>query len=286
MKIPVSVSRLVGRTVLQTKAKSPTLLFAAGVTGVVATVVLASRATLKLDRLLDTWEKEKLELEPVADKKDMLFFYARSAKELAVLYAPAIAVGAASVGCLTGAHNILSQRNVALTAAYAGMEGAFADYRKRVIDAEGDEADLKYRFGSQTVSESKLDSKGKVVVEELERPFRELKNPMYARFFDETCSSWNRRQDYNMAFLETQQTYWNQRLYAGGHVFLNEVYDSLGFERTPAGQIMGWIVSKDTDAHIDFGLFDDRNERARAFINGYESAILLDFNVTNIYERI
>jgi hypothetical protein len=267
---------------LQARAKSPTLLFGAGIAGVVGTVVLASRATLKLDRMTDDWQKEKQELEEHnVDKRDMVFFYVRSAKELAVLYAPAVALGSASIAALTGSHVVLTKRNVAITAAYAGLEQTFKDYRDRIEEQYGEEADLAARYGSERVDNTK---KGEVAV----RAPRTLVNPLYARFFDETCPSWNRRQDYNMIFLEMQQTYWNNRLHANGHVFLNEVYDSLGFERTKAGQIMGWIITKDgsTDGHIDFGLFDGDRERARAFVNGHESAILLDFNVTNIYDKL
>lgn len=286
MKIPNKLTQITGRAILQSRAKSPTVLFAAGVVGVVGTVVLASRATLKLDRILDDMSKEKQELENLGSgdenhKKDMVFFYVRSAKEIAVLYLPTVAVGAASIGALTGAHNILSKRNVALTAAYAGLEQTFKDYRERVAEEFGDDADLKARYGAERVENTK---KGEVVV----HAPRTLVNPLYARFFDESCTSWNRRQDYNMIFLEMQQTYFNNLLHARGHVFLNEVYDNLGFERTQAGQIMGWVITKDgsTDGHVDFGLFDSDDDRKRAFVNGNESAILLDFNVTNVYDRL
>ena len=282
MKIPTTVTRTVGRGILHARAKSPTLLFAAGVVGVVGTVVLASRATLKLDRMTDDWQKEKQLLEENnAERRDMVFFYTRSAKELVLLYAPTVVVGAASIGCLTGAHNMLNRRNVALTAAYAGLEQTFKEYRERIAEEYGEEKDLEARYGAVRKDDTKKGEVSKIAP-------RTLVNPLYARFFDETCPSWNRRQDYNMIFLETQQTYWNNRLHATGHVFLNEVYDSLGFERSKAGQIMGWILTKDgsTDGHIDFGLFDSDNERARAFVNGHESAILLDFNVTNIYDRL
>jgi hypothetical protein len=37
---------------------------------------------------------------------------------------------------------------------------------------------------------------------------------------------------------------------------------------------------------VNFGIFDD-NERARDFVNGFEGAILLDFNVDGvIYHKI
>jgi hypothetical protein len=71
-----------------------------------------------------------------------------------------------------------------------------------------------------------------------------------------------------------------------GHVFLNEVYDALGIERTKAGSVVGWVMGEGRANSIDFGLYDGR-ERARAFVNGYERTIILDFNVDGvIYDLI
>ena len=71
----------------------------------------------------------------------------------------------------------------------------------------------------------------------------------------------------------------NRTLQTRGHVFLNEVYDVLDIPRTRAGAQVGWILGHGDD-FIDFGIFDLHNESKRAFVNGYERSILLDFNVT------
>lgn len=63
-------------------------------------------------------------------------------------------------------------------------------------------------------------------------------------------------------------------------VYLNDVYDELGFEKTTAGQVVGWIYDKENnkrgDNYIDFGITelctkDDGNV--------VEYGYLLDFNV-------
>jgi len=67
-------------------------------------------------------------------------------------------------------------------------------------------------------------------------------------------------------------------------VFLNEVYDMLGIERSSAGQVVGWLREGEGDGHIDFGMFEAVN---RDFVNGWERSILLDFNVDGvIYDKI
>ena len=64
-----------------------------------------------------------------------------------------------------------------------------------------------------------------------------------------------------------------------GRVFLNDVYDYLGIDRTKAGQIIGWVYDPENpDKEIDFGLYKT-NRANQAFVNGYEPVVLLDFNV-------
>ena len=56
----------------------------------------------------------------------------------------------------------------------------------------------------------------------------------------------------------------------------------LGIDRTAAGQQVGWIYDEKNpigDNYVDFGIYDGNRERNRAFVNGYERTILLDFNV-------
>jgi hypothetical protein len=93
---------------------------------------------------------------------------------------------------------------------------------------------------------------------------------------------------YNQVFLRAQQCYFNDLLHSRGHVFLNEVYDALGLERSRAGAVVGWVVSKDRgDNFIDFGIFDGDRQAVRDFVNGNEGSILLDFNVDGvIYDLI
>ena len=86
----------------------------------------------------------------------------------------------------------------------------------------------------------------------------------------------------NLVFLKQQQNWANELLKTRGHLFLNEVYDMLGIERSKAGQVVGWVYDEtnpDCDNYVDFGIYDIYNERKRAFVNGWERSILLDFNV-------
>jgi hypothetical protein len=90
-------------------------------------------------------------------------------------------------------------------------------------------------------------------------------------------------------FLRRQQEYANQLLKSRGYVFLNEVYEMLGLQKAECGQVVGWIydeVKPLGDNYIDFGIYDLNNEAKRAFVNGLERSILLDFNVDGVVYKL
>jgi hypothetical protein len=129
-----------------------------------------------------------------------------------------------------------------------------------------------------------LDERGKM--QTVQRISVDGEPSMYARFFDEYSGTWSKDPEYNYIFLRCQQQWANDMLKARGHLFLNEVYDALGLQRTKAGSVVGWIISENGDNYVDFGVFDD-TQNARDFVNGRQGSILLDFNVDGvIYDRI
>ena len=302
-----NVTRTFHKVGFQLKKHSPEILIATGVVGVVASAVMACKATLKVDEVTS---KSKTQIDSIHEatkegktkageeytkedsKKDLTAVYARAGFELAKLYAPSVILGAASIACILTSHNIIRKRNIALAAAYATVDGGFKDYRKRVIERFGKDMDreLKYNIKAEEIEEKVVDEKGK---EKTVKKTVEVVNPNfgsdYARFFDETCTGWTRDAEYNLMFLRQQQNYANDKLKAKGHLYLNEVYDMLGMQRSKAGQIVGWIYDDKNlhggDNFVDFGIYDLHNDENRRFVNGYEKSILLDFNVDgNILE--
>ena len=69
-----------------------------------------------------------------------------------------------------------------------------------------------------------------------------ITNPDFTKSFDESNDNWERRPECNLLFLKTMQNRMNDVLRARGHVFLNDVYDALGFQRTSTGALVGWLV--------------------------------------------
>lgn len=286
-----------GLKMLTAKKHSPTIMFVSGTVGVVATVVLASRATLKLEAVLDEAQENLNKAEHVLatapDKyseedfqKDRALTYAKAAVNVMKLYGPAIIVGAASIGLLTGSHVTLNRRNAGLTAAYVAVDKAFKEYRGRVIEEVGADKDKEYRFGTETKEVYSETKEGEPIVEQVKVI---KKNPnMYAVFFDPSNPNWNPTPEYNLFFLRAQQNYMNDLLQKRGFVMLNDVYDALGMDRTKAGTIVGWKLNGKGDDFIDFGLAqDDAMGRLHDFMTGREDCLLLDFNVDGtIYDDL
>lgn len=281
--IPNVVSSKLGRQALVAAKHSPTLLFGAGVVGVIGSTVLACRATLKLEEVVHQTQNDldtarDLVHEDYSDtdrKKDITLIYVRSTARIAKLYGPSVCLGAASISALTASHKILNGRNVALTAAYAAIERGFHDYRARVVDRYGEEVDREMRYASEDVGV--INDKGRTVTEKRVSPDAAT---MYARFYDQMSPNWSKDPETNLIFLRAQQNYLNDLLKARGHVFLNEVYSTLGIDHSEAGAVVGWVLGNG-DNFIDFGIWDN-NEGCRDFVNGREGSILLDFNVDGI----
>lgn len=284
-----AVTSKIGRQVLIGKKHSPAILFAGGVAGVITTTVLACRATLRVTDVLDALDSQRTMLDnvPMSEKersRQEAKVRFSAGKDIARLYAPSIGVGVISIGMLTGSHVVLSRRNAAVVAAYSALDRGFSDYRQRVRDELGEDKELEFRHGVEVRQETVVDEDGKKKV--VDHKVASVPS-VYARFFDEFSSSWSRQPESNQLFLNCQQNYANDLLRARGHVFLNEVYDLLGIPRSKAGAVVGWIMSKDGDNFIDFGIYDHTRPQARAFVQGQEKSILLDFNVDGvIYDLI
>lgn len=279
MTIRSTVVRAIGRGSLKLKKNSPHLMFGAGIVGAVTATVLASRATLKMNDAFDEMGSDIEAAKSMNDKRDTAYAYVRNAVRLGEAYWPAIAVGGVSIALLTGSHIQLTRRNAALTAAYAGLHTAYLEYRARVRNELGEEKEKELYYGV-SLEQAKNDA-GKLA------DFKTVdvtKLSPYARFFDEGSPNWHRNAEFNRLFIQCQQNYSNDILIARGHLFLNEVYDMLGIERSSAGAVVGWVINGDGDNFVDFGLFEAHQ---RGFVNGYEPSILLDFNVDGvIYDKI
>ena len=296
--------KIYNKSEMKVRKYSPEILAGVGVVGVIASTVMACKATTKLNDILAESKEQLEQIKTVAvdpayadkyteddAKKDTTITYVQTGVKVAKLYAPSVILCASSLGCLLASNNILRKRNAALSAAYMTVDKSFKEYRRRVAERFGDEVEKEIRYNIKAKEIVTVDEEGNEVKETV-KVMEGADDPTtysdYARFFDESCPAWQNDPEYNLTFLRAQQQYANDLLKAQGRLFLNDVYKMLGIDITKAGQVVGWVYDPDCpvgDNFVDFGIYDMSKERVRAFVNGYEPNILLDFNVDgNIWD--
>lgn len=289
----------VGLASLKVRRVSPELYLAAGITSGVAAAIMLARAHKKQESVLaDT--KEMIETTrdyiedaaqegnpwtPKEEAQALAPMYGAAAMKLTRLYAPALLLGTTSVMLVLRSHGVMKGRNQALFAALQLTEAAFSKYRTRVIEAEGEDADAKYRFGAEdrTIVTENVDSEGKKTKEKSkyislgEKPTAD----MYGRLFDESNVNWRESKVMNRHYLEGVQLYFNHMLNAYGFVLLNDVYEALNMPRNlDYGALVGWSLDIPGDDFVDFGLDSAANR------NPTDARFMLDFNVNGMILNI
>lgn len=292
----------------------PQILFGAGVLTGAGALIETARGTTKIDDIFSRKETRlaKIDALMIDDtyteedrQKDILKTKAIMCVDLAKAYAPATILYAASVTCFLGGHHILAQRYAATAAALTATTKAFNGYRGNVKDELGDEADWRFLHGIKaeeldkvTITDEKGETKEITVVKRSDIGKNPNDYSMYAKVFKKGNDYWQGESSYNMWFLKKVQNQMNDKLLArrnhdhGGYLFLNEVYEALGFSSTKAGAVVGWYIPKEGaeddnngDYYVDFGIFS-KNGSVR-FINDEEDSIILDFNVRgSIYDLL
>ena len=297
-KVSTSAAKFAGKAEFTIKKNSPEILLGAGIVGFVGTIVLACRATCRADEVLEFHRrkikdindaKEIADADPEGEmsydveiyRQDKAIRYLKTTGSLAKLYAPTVAVGTLSLACILTSRNIMQKRYLGVVAAYNGVSAAFEEYRKRVRDEYGEGLDKHFRYGTTYDELPVYDENGKKTKEkeQVEKTDTEMVMPTddSCRFFDSSNPNWDKNPTFSMMWLRGQQNILNDILHTRGHVFLNEVYDALGFPHTPQGAVLGWIDGEG-DNCIDFGLYDPNKENVRRFVNGVDNVIMLEFN--------
>jgi hypothetical protein len=301
--------QVIGKSISYTVKKySPEILLGVGILGMGVSTVLACKATLKVDGILDTYEnaigniEEAIELGELGEveydvtdaKKDRITLKTQTVIQFVKIYGPSATLMTASVGCILGAYRIMSKRQVALMAAYKVMEEAFATYRGRVVNELGDVKDAHFMYGTSTLEDTDtiIDENGKKkkVTKEREELVPGAKLSGFARMFEEEkpdqfgawvgSTQWSPVHDYNLDFLTRKEQYFNDKLVVKGFVTVNEVYEELGFPTTEAGMICGWrYKSERGDGYISF---TPRGIDGNWIMGMDGDGIVMDFNIDGV----
>lgn len=289
----MNIKMMLSRAGMILKKNSPIILTVTGVVGLTAAGVVACVQSTKVDKVI---ERHKNRIEDLHDCKDdilaecgaasyrgsLVRAYTKTVWDFTKLYGIPLVLAAGSITAILCGHNIISKRHAALSVAYDALNTAFGTYRDRVRQDVGEEKEMAYYTG-KTPSDPAYDKNAADpdhIIKEFEKKHTTAGLSPYSRFFDEQSSCWKNDPLLNKNWVIGMQNWANNLLKTRGHVFLNEVYEALGFPHTPTGALVGWVLTDDgsTDNVIDFGLYNDP-DGYRKFIDEREKNILLDFNV-------
>lgn len=297
----MNLKDITNTVVANAKEHSPEILIVAGVIGVVASAVMACKATTKIDTILDEHKDtmEKIHEMPtdIPDvyseedrKKDTVVTYAKTSFKLVKLYGPAITLGALSIASIFASNDILRKRNVSLAAAYALVDKGFKEYRSRVVERFGKDVDhqLLYNIKEEEVEETVVDAKGKEKTVKKKVEVADGVESEYVRYFTKSNPNWVNDENLVRYFLERVQSYVNDKLIVDKVMCLNDVYKELGFDTTKAGMVVGWIYDKNKPTGDNYIEFDVKEVWLHKDIGeGLEKAYAIDFNVDgNIFNLL
>lgn len=110
---------------------SSTILTCIGAAGVIATAVMAVRATPKALKVIEEAEKEKGE---ALTKMEVVVTAAPA-------YIPAIVMGASTIACIFGANALNKRQQASMASAYAILNSSYSKYRDKVREICGEEVE-------------------------------------------------------------------------------------------------------------------------------------------------
>ena len=213
---------------------APTVLTCLGAAGVVATAITAVNATPKAIKRLETAKEKKGEELTKLEQVQATY----------VAYIPSMVLGAATITCIFGASTLNKRQQAALCSAYALVDGAFKEYREKLIELHGKEIDEEVRtaIARQHCDYHQID---------LDIPDQKLLfyEPNSGKFFEK----------YEREIMDAEY-HLNRNFVMRGYSALNELYEFLGLPQTDDGELYGWSVDEGY-YWIDFEHYPKTNAR-------------------------
>lgn len=194
------------------KRNGSTILTCIGGVGVVATAVLSAKATPKALKAIEYAENEKGENLTTAEVVQVA----------GPAYIPAVITGAATIACIFGANVLSKHQQAALMSAYALLDSSYKEYKEKVNELYGEDADGKVR---EEIAKDNYES----------NPYPLEDNTLL--FYDEYSKEYF---ESTMEDVLRAEYLLNRNLSYDSYALLNEFYDLLGLPQTRFGDILGW----------------------------------------------
>lgn len=240
----MSIKDITSKVVNGAKKHSPEILIGMGVTGMIASTVLAVRATPKA-------------LELIEDKKDELDVDWLTKKEIVEAawrpYVPSIALSVVSAACIIGGTTTNLKRNAALATVYSISENTLKEYQRRTVEIVGEE---KAKEIEREVSRGKARENISIVSTD-DSQFLCNTGDGNTLFYD-TLSGRYFRSSVNSVDRAINNI--NKMMLTEHYITINEFYNELGIPTIGAGSLIGWIIDREmADISYDSDLDENGN---------------------------
>ncbi len=240
MKGIKNLNSLFHRSKLHLKRASPTILTYVAAIGVVATSVMAVKATPKAMMLL----------EHATDEKGEELTKLEVVRVAGPVYIPALAIGVSTISCIFGA-NVLNKRNQAsLISAYAMLSESYQQYRRAANTVYGEDADSKIK--AQMAKDTYISDGWGYSVYSPDLDSESEKILCYDLFSQRYFTS-------TMAAVLNAQYHVNRNLQLRGEVSINEFYEFLGIDKIENGNNIGWSINELIEGGIMWLDFDNKH---------------------------
>lgn len=203
---------LLQSSIIFLKKNASTILTCAGGAGVIATSVMAVKATPKALALLENAKEEKGENLTKTEK----------IKVAGPAYIPAVLIGASTIACIFGANTLNQRQQAALMSAYALLDNSYKDYKKKVEELYGKDVES---FVREEITKDKYEEDPYPVEDGMQLFYDEFSQ----RYFNATTEQ----------VLRAEHAL-NRRMNDAHGAYLNEFYELLGLEPTDYGEFLGW----------------------------------------------
>lgn len=293
----MSLATTAAKVGMKLKGAAPDILVIGGIAGVIVGTAMIVKKSREGNAVIDEGRFKIVSIEDRPEnltgteviltkesKTDIHKTKIDTAKKLLRIYAPWVGLEAVSIFAILYGHKLIKGKLLAVTTAYKALDESYRALNRRIKDELGEEKAGKLKNGIVTkeVEVSKKDKDGNATTQNETVDVVDGDYSPYARFFDQGCMYFNEDPTLNLMFLREKQNELTTRLERRGYVTLNEVYYELDIPETKEfGTHVGWVKGHG-DNKVAFDIYNIHKRANRDFVNGYEPAILLDFNVDSV----
>lgn len=238
----MELNKILRQAVRTVDRNSPTILTGFGVAGLLTTIVLAVKATVKAQDVLyqeaqfrfEQWEQSTGE--DASAYPDEVFTTEEIVKLTWKYYIPTAGMTALTIGSIIFAHKINLRRNAALLSLYSIAQKGIEEYQAKVVEQIGEKKEEKIRgeIAQQRLDKTPPESTTTILAGNGKHLFYDS---FSGRYFESDVET-----------IRQLVNEFNAKLIRCAPMFLgiNEFFDELKLEKIDLGDEMGW----DAESHL------------------------------------